>query len=58
MNENDLMVTSLVITKRLTPDGEVIINCRTEGEPEYLEILGLLEFVKPPECWGCGSSDE
>ena len=53
----DVDVIKLVIVKRLTADGELIVNCRSEGDPQYLDIIGLLEFVKPPVCWGFASDE-
>lgn len=56
-DSDGLVVTRLTITKLLAADDGVIIRCESEGDPAYLEILGLLELAKPPECWGLGGDD-
>lgn len=45
--EGSVVLGSLIIDLVATPDGDLIVSARSEGQLQYVTAMGMLEMTKP-----------
>ena len=45
--EGSVVLGSLIIGLVATPDGDLLVLARSEGQLQYVTAMGMLEMVKP-----------
>lgn len=45
--EGSVVLGSLIIDLVATPDGDLLVSARSEGQLQYVTAMGMLEMTKP-----------
>lgn len=45
--EGSVVLGSLIIDLVATPDGDLLVSARYEGQLQYVTAMGMLEMTKP-----------